>query len=140
VRSYEKAGQYSEILKVTDASGNAAYDFAIVQVIGGREEGWEVPPGIHAAYYPTMGISAGQEVTFKVRTFGTTHGEETWDFGDGTAVVTTKSDGNVQPHAKDGYAVTTHRFEKAGEYIVTVKRTDEKGLTGTTRLWVTVGK
>ena len=138
-RKYAQAGQYSEILKVTDASGHVAYDFAIVQVIG-RGQKPLVPPGIHAAYYPTMHITPKQTITFKGRTFRTTHGQEEWDFGDGTPLVQTKSDGNVRPHAKDGYAVTTHSFERAGDYIVTVHRTDEHGMTGTTRLWVHVDK
>jgi PKD repeat protein len=137
-RTYEKAGQYSEILKVTDAAGDASYDFAIVQVF---EREWKekgLPPGLHVAYCPSMGLAAGQAVTFKARTFGTTNGEESWDFGDGTVAATTKSDGNVRPSAKDGYAVITHSFAKAGDYIVTVQRTNDKGLTGTARVWVHV--
>ena len=51
-----------------------------------------------------MGIKPGDAITFKVRTFRTTEGEETWDFGDGTPAVKVKSDGNVKPLAKDGYA------------------------------------
>ena len=32
-RSYQKPGRYAEVLKVTDESGAAAYDFAIVLVV-----------------------------------------------------------------------------------------------------------
>jgi len=38
-----------------------------------------------------------------------------------------KSDGNVEQHAKDGYAVTQHRFAKPGHYLVRVDRTNESG-------------
>ena len=41
-------------------------------------------------------------------------------------------------HAKDGYAVTTHRFEKPGHYLVRVERTDRRGATATARLHVVV--
>ena len=40
-----------------------------------------LPPSIQAAYAPTFGIRAGDPVTFKTRTFRTTHGSEIWDFG-----------------------------------------------------------
>ena len=42
-------------------------------------------------------------------------GEELWNFGDGTAVVRTRSDGNANQHAPDGYAITTHHFDRPGE-------------------------
>ena len=90
-----------------------------------------LPPSIHAAFSPTMGICAGAPVTFWVRTFRTTEGEETWDFGDGSAPVTVKSDGNVKPLAADGYAKTTHAFAKPGTYLARVQRTDGNGFTAT---------
>jgi hypothetical protein len=96
------------------------------------------PPTIHAAYAPTFGIKAGDPVTFKVRTFRTTDGQETWDFGDGTPLVNVHSDGNVQQLAKDGYAVTEHRFARAGHYLVRVSRTDRRGASATARLYLIV--
>lgn len=123
-RTYTKPGTYSEILKVTDSRGRVAFDFATVNVLES--------PSIHAAFHPTQGIKAGQPVTFKVRTFGTTDGEEAWDFGDGTQA-TVKSDGNVKQLPKDGYAVTTHSFAKPGDYVVRVERS-----TAVTHLWVRV--
>ena len=59
-----------------------------------------LPPSIHAAYAPTFGIKPGDPVTFKVRTFRTTDGEETWDFGDGSPPVEVQSDGNVKALAR----------------------------------------
>lgn len=125
-RVYERAGKYSEIVKVTDSAGNFAYDFAVVYVID-RKHPERVPPAIHANYYPTFDLKAGDEVTFKVRSFATQHGEEVWDFGDGSARVKVQSDGNADQHNPAGYAVTRHRYRKAGDYVVTVRRSDEHG-------------
>jgi hypothetical protein len=136
-RTYERAGVYSEMLEVTDCRGNTAIDFATVQVID-REHPDRLPPGIHACYVPTLGIVPGDAVTFLVRTFGTTERQEVWDFGDGTPTATTRSDGNVDPHARDGYARVEHRYAKAGRYIVTVRRSDEHGQEAVARLVVEV--
>jgi murein DD-endopeptidase MepM/ murein hydrolase activator NlpD len=138
-RVYPKAGAYSEVLKVTDTRGNIAYDFAIVQVIDPAHFD-KLPPAIHPTYSPTFGLKAGDEVTFKVRTFRTTYGGEKWDFGDGSPPVTVKSDGNVKPLAKDGYAITQHRYTRPGTYIVTVERTDDIGQRAIGHLAVEVGK
>src|SRR5262249_52439069 len=136
---YTKAGSYAEMLKVTDSRGNIAYDFAIVQVIDPARMD-KVPPAIHASYFPSFGLKAGDEVTFKVRTFRNTYGSQKWDFGDNSPRVTVKSDGNVKPLAKDGYAITTHSFTKPGTYIVTVEREDELGQKAIGHLAVEIGK
>jgi len=49
-----------------------------------------------------------------------------------------KSDGNVEQRAKDGYAVTTHTFEKPGDYLVRVRRSNEKGQPSEDRLHVRI--
>jgi PKD domain/Peptidase family M23 len=136
-RSYARAGMYSEILKVTDSEGNVDYDFATVHVVD-RDQPEPVPPTIQAAFSPTMGIRPGDAVTFKVRTFRTTDGEEAWDFGDGSPTVKVKSDGNVNSLAKDGFAITEHRYAKAGDYIVRVERADARGAKAITHLLVQV--
>ena len=64
-KSYSKAGTYSEILKITDASGRTAYDFETVNVLDPKHPE-QVPPSIQAAYWPTMAIAPGKPVTFKV--------------------------------------------------------------------------
>jgi uncharacterized protein YxjI len=125
-RTYSASGEYSEILKVTDGRGEVDYDFALVLVID-KSAPDRLPPTIHPAFAPTMNIRPGEPVTFKVRSFRTSAGNETWDFGDGTEKVTVKSDGNVNALAKDGYAGTQHRFAKAGHYLVRVERTNEHG-------------
>jgi murein DD-endopeptidase MepM/ murein hydrolase activator NlpD len=135
-KSYAKSGTYSEILKVTDDEGRVAYDFETVNVLDPQHPD-DVPPSIQAAYWPTLGLRAGKLVTFKVRTFGTTDGEERWMFGDGVTAIT-KSDGNVDEHAKNGFAVTTHAYAAPGDYIVRVERTNRPGQTATTHLWVHV--
>ncbi len=125
-RTYSKAGQYSEIVKVVDSAGHVAYDFAVVCVID-RQHPDRVPPAIHANYFPTFGLRGGDEVTFKVRSFMTQHGKEVWDFGDGSGPVAVTSDGNAQQHNPEGYAVTTHRYARSGDYIVTVRRSNAHG-------------
>jgi len=138
-RVYARPGYYSEILKVSNSSGQADYDFAIVHVHD-RQQPTRFPPTIHVTYAPTFGIRPGDDVTFKVRTFATTDGEETWDFGDASPAVNTRSDGNVKQLAKDGYAVVTHRFAKAGQYIVRAERTDRFGHRAVGHVHVRVGE
>ncbi len=135
-RRYERPGQYSEILKVTDSNGRAGYDFAVVQVIGDTDP-THIPPAIHATYAPSLGVRAGDELTFKVRVFRSTGGE-TWDFGDGSAPVQTRSDGNAKALARDGYAVTTHRFAKSGDHLVRIEHVNARGEKAVTHLWVPV--
>jgi len=136
-RTYDKPGEYNEIVKVTDARGNTAYDFAVVQVLD-KAHPDQTPPAIHAVYYPTFDIKPGDELTFKVRTFRTTHGRETWDFGDGSPKVTVQSDGNAQVHNPQGYAVTKHAYDKPGDYIATVRRSNERGEQAVTHLHIRV--
>jgi hypothetical protein len=136
-RVYNRPGTYSEILKVTDVEGHFAYDFAAVQIID-LSQPTDLPPTIHAAFAPTTEIRVGAPVTFKVRTFRTTEGAETWDFGDGTPPVSVHSDGNVNMHAPDGYAVTIHRFARPGDYLVRVERANNRGLKATARLHVRI--
>lgn len=138
-RVYDKPGVYSEILRISDGAGRIDYDFAVVNVVDPKNPD-KLPPSIHAVYHPTFGIQPGDPVTFMVRTFRTTEGKETWDFGDGSPKVEVQSDGNVVPLAKDGYARTVHRFEKAGHYLVSVSRTNRRGETATTHLQVRVGQ
>jgi len=137
--TYARPGHYTEVLKVTDDAGRFDYDFAVVQVFDKRKP-LPVPPAIHAAYWPTTGIKVGDEITFKVRSFGIKpdEGRETWDFGDGREPVHTRSDGNARVHARDGYATTTHRYTKPGHYIVTVSRTNDRGETATGRLHLVI--
>jgi len=138
-RRYTTPGTYSEILRVTDKDGNVDYDFAEVRVRDPKQPELK-PPGIHAVYWPTRGIKAGDEVVFKVRSFGVApdEGEEEWDFGDGTPAVRTRSDGNAQALNPDGYAITKHRFGDAGRYLVKVWRANRRGETATARLDVIV--
>jgi hypothetical protein len=138
-RSYDKPGVYSEVLRVTDKDGRIDYDFAIVNVVD-KEDPKALPPSIHAVYAPTFGLKPGQEIKFLARTFRTTDGEESWNFGDGSPLVTVKSDGNVEPLAKDGYAATTHKYDKPGVYLVRVSRTNKQGFTATAHLKVFVEK
>ncbi len=136
--TYKKPGVYSEVLRITDGAGRIDYDFANVNVVD-RDQPERLPPSIHANYYPTFGLQPGDPITFQVRTFRTTDGKETWDFGDGSPKVEVQSDGNVVPLAKDGYARTVHRYERAGHYLVRVERTNRDGYTAVAHLPVRVG-
>lgn len=137
-RTYTKPGQYSEILKVTDAAGRVDYDFAIVQVLD-RANPDRIPQGLHASYAPSLDLKPGDAITFQCRSFGPIVGNETWDFGDGTPSVEVRSDANAKALAKDGYAKTVHRYEKAGHYLVNVRSTNERGEVAWARLQVRVG-
>jgi hypothetical protein len=127
------------VLKVTGAAGEFTYDFAVVQVMD-KDDPENVPPTIHASYAPTFGIDADEPVTFKVRTFRTRAGEETWDFGDGSSEVTVRSDGNADPKSAIGYAETVHRFARPGHYLISVQRRGHTGASATAHLHVTVGE
>ncbi len=137
MRTYAKPGRYSEILRVTDAAGNVSYDFAVV-IVADRDHPERHVPSIHANYYPTTDIKPGADITFRVRTFNTSTGKELWDFGDGSEKVEVHSDGNRKSLAPDGYAVTTHRYQRPGDYVVKVTHTDEFGVTATGHLHVHV--
>ena len=138
-RRYQQVGQYSEILKVTDSEGRVDYDFARVLVMNPDTPN-QLPPAIHVVYYPTTDIKVGDEVTFKVRSFAidADDGFESWDFGDGSPTEKTKSDGNANKLAKNGYAITSHRYTKPGQYLVRVQRTNHRGHTAVGHVHVSV--
>ncbi len=136
-RVYSKPGFYSEILKVTDKAGHVDYDFAEVHVVDPKTPN-QYAPGIHAVYWPTFNNRVNLPITFKVRSFREPFGEEVWDFGDGSPPVRVKSDGNVDPLAKDGYAVTQHTYRQPGHYLVRVQRRTASGQIATARLHVRV--
>jgi murein DD-endopeptidase MepM/ murein hydrolase activator NlpD len=137
-KSYPVAGEYSEILKVTDSKGNVDYDFLYIQVFD-REDPSKQIPTIQPAFHPTLDIKAGDPVTFLVRTFGSETGEEVWDFGDGTEKVTVNS-GVVEPRIQNEmkFAETVHTFSKPGHYIVRVERTNQNGFPAIGHLYVKV--
>jgi len=128
-RTYERPGTYSEALKVTDTAGRVEYDFALSYVVD-KSAPLQPPPRVNANYAPSFGIRPGDPVTFRARTFNTREGEETWDFGDGSPAVTTKS-------AND-YAETVHRYAGPGQYVVRIERTSRAGVKGMTHLQVRV--
>ena len=134
---YDKPGHYSEVLKVSDENGNKSYDFAVTQVLDPATPD-QLPPSIQAAYWPSLGVKTSTPVTFLTRTFRTTDGNETWNFGDGTPEVTVKSDGNSRSLASDGFAATVHRFARPGHYLVKVSRSNARGETATAHLHVHV--
>ncbi len=139
-KKYNSPGYFSETLRVTDSTGNIDYDFCPVYVLNPGKPKQEQPHTIHAVFHPTHGIKAGEEITFKVRSFGIDpqDGKEIWNFGDGSPEVAVCSDGNAEVHNPEGYAVTRHCFSKPGCYLVSVSRTSKKLYTATARLKVLV--
>ncbi|MDD4590411.1 MAG: PKD domain-containing protein [Parabacteroides sp.] len=137
-KKYSKAGEYSEILKVTDSKGNASYDFQYIQIFDKDFPERQIPT-IHPVYHPTQNIKVNEPVTFLVRTFGSKTGDETWNFGDGTKEVVVSS-GIVHPitQNKEKYAEIVHSFSKPGIYIVRVKRTNEFGYSAIGHVYVEV--
>lgn len=137
-RSYPLAGEYSEILKVTDSKGNVDYDFAIVQVFDRQFPEKQIPT-LHAAFYPSLGIRAGDSVTFLVRTFGSQTGKEAWNFGDGTGSYFTDSGAvEVKTQNQGKYAEIRHSYARPGDYVVKVQRTNEYGFPAIGHLHVKV--
>ncbi|HRE80900.1 MAG TPA: PKD domain-containing protein, partial [Opitutaceae bacterium] len=136
-RQYPKPGAYSEILKVTDSQGNVAWDFASVQVAAPNDP-TGIPASLHLSFYPSREVKPGDEITFKVRSFRTKPSGEIIDFGDGTPPVSLRSDGGASRNAPDGYAITTHRFQRPGNYLVTATHLSAHGHPATARVWVEV--
>jgi len=136
---YNKPGEYSEILKITDSEGNVDYDFTVVQVFD-KENPEKRIPAIHASFYPTLGIKPGDPVAFFVRTFYGDAGNETWDFGDGTPKVSVESESIPKDPSQGQYAKAVHSFSNPGHYIVTVERSNERGYQATAHLHVEVSQ
>ena len=137
-KAYDKPGEYSEILKVTDSKGNVDYDFAVVQVYDRNNPELTIPV-MQPAYHPSLNIKPGDPVTFLVRTFNTDFGNEVWDFGDGSPQVTVKSEFVDRNNSSKGkFAETVHSFSEPGHYVVKVERSNEAGLKAIAHLHVVV--
>ena len=72
-------------------------------------------------------MQANDPIEFQVRARRTIEGVDVWDFGDGTQPVTVRSNLNPDQHADGGYAKVIHRYQKAGQYLVTVRRDTSTG-------------
>jgi len=137
-KKYDKPGEYSEILKVTDSEGNIDYDFNVIQVYA-RGEDEQTIPAIQPAYHPSLNIRPGDPVTFLVRTFNTDVGNEVWDFGDGSPLVRVKSETVTRQNLISGkFAETVHAYAEPGQYVVSVKRSDASGREAIAHLHVVV--
>jgi len=135
---YDKAGEYSEILKITDSKGNIDYDFTDV-FVHDRKNPAESFPSIQAAYHPSLNIKPGQPVTFLVRTFNCEAGNEESDFGDNSPHVMVKSEQVTRREQTKGkFAGAVHSYSKPGHYIVRVERSNESGLKAFTHLHVII--
>jgi murein DD-endopeptidase MepM/ murein hydrolase activator NlpD len=136
-RIYESAGEYSEILKVTDSSGNVDFDFAYIQIFDRKNPEKQIST-IHTAYYPSLDLKPGDSVTFFVRTFGCETGKEIWDFGDGSAKITVER--NSSQIENKEYVSTIYSYSKPGHYVVKVQRINQFGFPAIGHLDVVVNE
>jgi hypothetical protein len=139
-RRYTRPGTYSEVVAVTNAAGDTAYDCALVRVYAGRlADGTASVVRVHAAYAPTVGLKVGDPVTFRARAFGTGPGVDVFDFGDGSPPASVPSNLDSAQHAPNGYGMVVHHYRKAGQYIVKVQRKDDvTGDVAMQHLFVTI--
>ncbi len=126
---YQKAGVYSEILRVRNNQGQEDIDFAVVHVLDGKNTLDLLPPSIDLTYYPTENLKPNDDVFMKARTFRVSGGKEIWDFGDGTTGETC---------SMNDYATISHHYEKPGMYIVTVTRNSDNGTSAMTHLRIII--
>jgi PKD repeat protein len=119
--TYEKAGGYMASLRVTDNSGEySTYDVDITATS-------ELSPTAVVTETNDGEYYAGVEYSFSAIESSSPNGEiekYTWDFGDETAAVKTRT--------------ADHTFEKAGTYIVKLTVTDETDVEGETTLEIEV--
>lgn len=137
--TYDTPGFYCETLKVTDATGEVAYDFAYVMVLDPADL-TRYTASLNMNHHPARDIAPGDEITFNVRAFRMKGGVETWDFGDGSPTRTTCSPENAEPLAPEGYAAITHHYAHPGDYIVAVERTADNGQTARAKAWIRVAR
>jgi len=133
IRTYPGPGFYTEVLKVTDGEGNVGFDFAVVQIVHADDPRPRYSY-LHAAHSPSKDVRPGVDVLFTARVFGIGGGAEVWDFGDQTPPEVTRSDNS--PFG--GYASVLHRYDRPGDYLVRVDRTNRFGEPSIARLWVRV--
>ncbi|HIE30195.1 TPA: PKD domain-containing protein [Candidatus Poribacteria bacterium] len=120
--AYTEVGEYTVTLTVTDDKGDTGT--AEIKVTVTEPE--NIPPVAVIAGDAEITAKAGETLEFDGS--GSTDEDGTikaynWDFGDG---------------ASDTEAKTSRVYEKAGEFVVTLTVTDDKGDTGTATVKVTV--
>ena len=119
---YLQPGIYTEELQVESNEGEKDRDFLYVKVYGPAEKhdfafGW-------AYYYPLRGIQPGDEVLFWNRLAKTTD-EVKINYGDSPEWSTIEKE-------------TTHRFNKSGKYVITLKSIGQGDEPVTLKMEVTV--
>ena len=132
--TFEMPGEYEAVCTTTSIDGDMASSTVLVEVTENDL------PLVEISAEPTDGI-----VPFTVDLAASVLGGDgelvyAWDFGDGSPRVTVQSDGNAVKHAPDGYAVTTHRFRKAGHHVIRVEHTNQHGLRAIGHLHVEVAE
>lgn len=111
---YKEAGEYTATLKVTDADEQESETSIKVQ-IGGKTTTAIIEVDREAGPIPLVVKFDGSQ---SFTNDGSKIVNYEWDFGDGTAVIKTG-------------AIISHKYEKVGNYKVTLKVFSEKGNIGT---------
>lgn len=112
--TFEQLGTYTVNLRITDNTGQFKISSQDIVVSGEN-----LPSAVINIPTETGNFFVGQQYSFQGGQSSSptgTIGKYEWDFGDGTAKATTRT--------------ATHVFSEAGEYEVTLKVTDEDGVTG----------
>jgi PKD repeat protein len=121
---YEKIGTYDVMLRVTSLAGE--YNVANKQIIVGMGE---TPDAVIEVEGDPETFEKGVTYIFKAGESTSPNGKiekYDWDFGDGTALETTKT--------------VSHKFIEEGVYQVILKVTDEEEQVGETLLQVILGE
>ena len=119
---YNQPGLYSEELIVESGEGYQDRDFLYVRVCD-PERGKNIASG-WAYYYPVRGIKPGMEILFWNRLKKTTS-DVNINFGDNSLWYKISKE-------------TTHKYEKAGHYVVTLKSTGPENEPATLKMEVIV--
>jgi PKD repeat protein len=115
---YSRGGTYEVTVEVRDVMGQTTEQVVVVVVQGVVD--------VTLTASPSGSVAHDTDVTFTASVTGSTAANYRWDFGDGSAPVSTTSNKR------------THSFSTAGTYTVTVTVTTTDGSSGSAQISVTV--
>ena len=136
-RQYAHPGYYSEILKVTDAAGRSDYDFAVV-VVAERDHPERGCAGPARRLLPVARRACRRHRDLQGADVRRYAGPRNVGLRRRHAEGRYAVQPHAEPHAKDGYAVITHRYERPGDYLVRVECNSDHGWPAIARVHVPV--